>query len=117
MKFKLPANLSNLLVIEHTKADGGAAHITLRGKLMLGSDSEQLDDLVARLLGEGVSDFVFDLAGLTHIDSTGIGRFISAFNKIMLVDGGRMRMAGAQGTVRSAFRVTKLDTIFEFVDG
>lgn len=83
---------------------------------MLGADSEQLDELVADLLRDGVGDFVFDLAGLTHIDSTGIGRFIAAFNKIMLVDGGRMRMVGAQGTVRSAFRVTKLDTVFEFVD-
>lgn len=104
-----------MLVIEHTKPESGAATVLLRGKLLLGSESEQLDDLVTGLLGEGVRDIVFDLEGLTHIDSTGIGRFIAAYNRIMLVDGGRMRMAGAQGTVRSAFRVTKLDTVFEFV--
>ena len=105
-----------MLVIEHTKPEAGAARITLRGKLMLGADSERMDELVTGLLGEGVTDFVFDLAGLTHIDSTGIGRFISAYNRVV-PGGGRMRMAGAQGAVRSSFRVTKLDTVFEFVDG
>jgi anti-anti-sigma factor len=89
--------VKDLLVIEHTKPESGAATVLLRGKLLLGSESEQLDDLVTGLLGEGVRDIVFDLEGLTHIDSTGIGRFIAAYNRIMLVDGGRMRMAGAAG--------------------
>jgi anti-anti-sigma factor len=104
-----------LLAIEHSKTDTGEARITLRGKLLLGFDGEQVDKLVSDLLAAGAHDFVFDVSALTHIDSTGIGRFIAAYNKIMMVDGGRMRIAGAGGAVRSAFRVTKLDTVFEFV--
>ncbi|MCP5113990.1 MAG: anti-anti-sigma factor, partial [bacterium] len=41
--------------------------------------------------------------------------FISGLNKVMQA-GGKLRMAGAQGIVREGFRVTRLDTVFEFFD-
>jgi anti-anti-sigma factor len=50
---------------------------------------------------------------VTVIDSTGIGRFISSYNKIMAV-GGDMRMAGAAGHVMQSFRVSLLDKVFSF---
>jgi len=46
-----------------------------------------------RRLAEGARKIIFDLSGVTVIDSTGIGRFIASFNKIMAA-GGEMRMAG-----------------------
>lgn len=92
------------------------ALITVSGKMMLGSDSERLEQIVGELLGDGVRDFVVDMAALTHIDSTGIGRFIASYNKIMHGGGESLRMAAASGAVRSAFKVTKLDTIFQFYE-
>jgi anti-sigma B factor antagonist len=62
---------------------------------------------------KGGKHIVFDLSGVTHIDSTGIGRFIDAYSKIGKL-GGQIRMAGASGAVRDAFRVTRLDTVFPF---
>ena len=50
---------------------------------------------------------------LGHIDSTGLGRFISCLNMVMKAEG-ILRMAGASGVVREGFRVTRLDTVFEF---
>jgi anti-anti-sigma factor len=87
--------------------------ITLRGKLMLGEDAAQLETLVPQLLKSGRKHLVFDLSGVTHIDSTGIGRFIDAYGRLTQA-GGDMRMAGATGAVRDSFRVTRLDTVFKF---
>lgn len=100
--------------IEYERVQPGMVVVHVRGRLMLGVESHQVEQLVARLLQEGERDFVFDLEGLTHIDSTGIGRFIASYNLIMQVENASLRMAAAAGAVRAAFRVTKLDTVFPF---
>lgn len=105
-----------MLAVTHKEVRPGVALVTVTGKMMLGEDSAQVDALVARLLELGYGSIVFDLAGLTHIDSTGIGRFIASYNRVMQVDGASLHMAAATGIVRSAFRVTKLDTVFPFFD-
>jgi anti-anti-sigma factor len=87
--------------------------ITLTGKLMLGPEGDQIVSLVEARLREGVCKFIFDLSGVTAIDSTGIGRFIASFNKIMAA-GGEMRMAGATGHVMHSFRISLLDKVFTF---
>ncbi len=79
----------------------------------MGAESAQIEALVEKALAEGSRHFIFDMAGVTHIDSTGIGRFISGLNKVRQV-GGSLRMASASGQVRDAFRVTRLDTVFKF---
>lgn len=102
-----------MLQLEHKEVQPGIVAITISGKIMLGRESQQLEDLVAELLGRGIRKFVFEIGGVSRIDSTGIGRFISAFNKIAQA-GGDLRMAGATGPLRDCFRATRLDTIFQF---
>ena len=101
------------LGIEQQDVQGATSIITLRGKLMLGEESAQLETLVPKLLKSGRKNLVFDLSGVTHIDSTGIGRFIDTYSRLGPV-GGQMRLAGATGAVRDSFRVTRLDTVFPF---
>jgi anti-sigma B factor antagonist len=101
------------LDVERQDVQEATSVITLRGKLMLGEESAQLESLVPQLLKVGRKNLVFDLTGLTHIDSTGIGRFIDAYSRLGQA-GGQMRLAGATGAVRDSFRVTRLDTIFRF---
>lgn len=101
------------LAIEQKDMNGATSVITLRGKLMLGEEAAQMEGLVPQLLKDGRKNLVFDLSGVTHIDSTGIGRFIDAYSRLAPV-GGQMRLAGASGAVRDSFRVTRLDTVFKF---
>ena len=91
----------------------GTVVITLAGKLMLGAEGDRIVSMVEERLAAGDRKFVFDLSGVTVIDSTGIGRFIASFNKIMAA-GGQMRMAGATGHVMQSFRVSLLDKVFSF---
>jgi len=101
--------------ISHREVAAGAVEVTLAGKIMLGLESEQIVNLVDELLRIGTRTIIFNLAGVTAIDSTGVGRFIWSFNKIAAV-GGDMRMAGATGHVLQTFRVSLLDTVFSFYD-
>lgn len=102
-----------MLQISHQETEPKAALIQLAGRVMLGAESAGIQDLVEKLLQAGRRNIVVDLAGVTHIDSTGIGRFIDGFNRVQ-EEGGEFRMAGAHGAVRDAFRVTLLDTVIPF---
>jgi anti-anti-sigma factor len=100
-----------LLEIEHHEVGPQTVVIRLAGKLMLGPEGEQVTTLVQDLIGKAYRRFIFDIAELKRIDSTGIGRFISSLNAIQAV-GGRMAIAAATDHLRECFRATRLDTIF-----
>jgi len=101
------------LEISHKEAAGGVIVVTLTGKLMLGADGADIPKMVEEFLRQGLRTFVFDLSGVTVIDSTGIGRFIASYNKIAAA-GGEMRMAGATGHLFQSFHVSLLDQVFPF---
>jgi anti-anti-sigma factor len=99
--------------ISQTEVAPGIVAITLAGKLMIGGDGGRIVEIVQTLLREGKRIFIFELSGITVLDSTGVGHFISSFNKIMGA-GGEMRMAGATGHVFHTFHVSLLDQVFRF---
>lgn len=101
------------LEISHKEVAPGTVVVTLAGKLMLGPVGEGIVTLVEDLLRKGERTIIFDLAGVTVIDSTGIGRFIASYNKIVAA-GGEMRMAGATGHLFHSFKVSLLDQVFPF---
>jgi hypothetical protein len=97
------------LEITTRDAAPGVVVVALAGKLMLGSDGADIPEMVDAFLREGKK------TGVTTIDSTGIGRFIAAFNKIVMA-GGDMRMAGATGHLFQSFHISLLDQVFPFFD-
>src|ERR1700733_12106235 len=101
------------LALEHHDLQPSSTVITLKGKLLLGQESAQLAALVPELIATGHKNLVFDLRGVTHTDSPGIGRFIDVYSRLAKI-GGKMRLAGATGAVRDSFHVTRLDTVFSF---
>jgi anti-sigma B factor antagonist len=87
--------------------------VTIAGRVMMGPESEQITTLVSDLLREAKRVIIFNVADVTRIDSTGIGRFISSYNQVAAA-GGEMRMAGAPRFVFQAFHICRLDTVFRF---
>ena len=102
-----------LMEISHTEIAPATAVVTLTGKLMMGPESGQIVSLIDELVQRGRRIVVFDMSGVTAIDSTGIGRFIYTYNKLAGL-GGDMRMAGATGHVFQTFKVSLLDKVFRF---
>jgi len=99
--------------IHHNEIAPGTVAVTDACKVMTGAEREKIENLVEQLLREGKRIIIFDIAGVTTLDSTGIGRFIASFNKIAAA-GGRMMMAAATGHVFQTFHVSMLDTVFPF---
>jgi anti-sigma B factor antagonist len=98
--------------IHHEELDASSAIIRLTGRLQLGPGCIELEQLVAGLLERGILHITFDLGGVTHIDSTGMGRFIDTYSKLKKL-GGSVRIVGAMGAVREMFKITRLDSIFQ----
>ncbi len=101
------------LAIQHRDVAPDAVAVSLAGKLMLGPEGEEIPAMVDEFLRQGKKIVIFDLSGLTTLDSTGIGRFIACFNKIVAA-GGEMRMAGAGGHIFQSFHISLLDQVFPF---
>jgi anti-anti-sigma factor len=55
-----------------TEVDGDRATVVLRGELDIATRRPVFDTLVA-LVADGVTDLVIDAAGLTFLDSSGLG--------------------------------------------
>jgi anti-anti-sigma factor len=103
------------LELRHEEMDPGVVVITLAGKLMLGRESEQVTMLVPQLLQQGSRAIIFEIGGLTRVDSTGIGRFISSYNRIEAA-GAKMAIVAPTAHLQECFHATQLDRVFEFYD-
>ncbi|MBV8863791.1 MAG: hypothetical protein JO210_00145, partial [Acidobacteriaceae bacterium] len=68
--------------ISHNEIAPHIVVVTIAGKVMMGPESEQITTLVSDLLRQPKRTIIFNLADVTKIDSTGIGRFISSYNQI-----------------------------------
>lgn len=99
--------------LSHNEITPGTVVIKIAGKVMMGAESEQITNLVTDLLQQGKRNIILEISGITALDSTGIGRFISSYNQIGAANGD-MRIAGAPNFVARVFRVCRLDTIFRF---
>ena len=87
--------------------------VVLSGDILLGAGAEAIEAAIAALLRDGKRLIVFDIAGVTRLDSTGIGRFISSYNQAQAA-GGEMRIAGASPRLLHVFHINRLDTVFPF---
>jgi len=104
-----------VLTVETQSREAGVWVVSLSGRLMIGAEGRRVETIAGQLFREGARCVVIDLAGITHLDSTGIGYLVAAMNHAMAA-GGRMPMAAAAGKVREAFRLTRLDSVFQFFD-
>jgi anti-sigma B factor antagonist len=84
--------------------------VELTGHLNLGNELMTLESAVKRAIQEGARKLVIDVTKLEYIDSAGIGMLVGC-NGQMDRAGGKMRVAGAHGTVAKAFEVVHMDRI------
>ncbi len=88
--------------------------IRLQGRL----DAAAAPSLLARLTGaisEGQTQFVIDLAGVSFIDSTGLGVLVSGLKAARRADGD-LRLAAPGQKVRKLLRLTTLDRVFTILE-
>jgi len=84
--------------------------LEIAGRITLGTESKQLEWAVESLVGEGRKKVIFDLTGVTHIDSTGIGIIVMSSGKLKNAEG-ELRVAGARAHVEEVLRMTNVGQI------
>ena len=91
---------------------GDVTVIDMDGRVTLGEGSALLRDLVREKLGKGRRKIVLNLAGISYIDSTGLGELVSGYRMIKS-EGGELKLLNLNNKVAELLEITKLYTVFD----
>ena len=97
------------------RKNGDTVIVDVDGRLALGGPVDEFRAKWTEALSGGAKELVVNLSKVTMVDSSGIGTMIRAHSAIKAT-GGKLKVVGANTTVRQAFHVTRLDKVFEFHD-
>ena len=86
--------------------------LTLRGRLVLGQESNGLRTTIDNLLLSGATRFVIGLEHVNYVDSAGLGALIEIHRKAK-AKGGRLMLTNLGPKLRQALELAQLLTIFE----
>jgi anti-sigma B factor antagonist len=97
-----------------TSKIGDVIVVHLSGAIYFGEESASLRLRVKDLL-DNSRQIVFDLAGVTHIDSGGLGTLVGLFASARKV-GGDIKLAELCSRPKEVLQITKLVTVFEIFE-
>jgi len=98
-----------------TRQGEGCVVVEASGRLVAGEPSTQLRDLVKRLTAEGARSFVFNLAGVSYVDSSGLGLLLSIYATVR-GQGGEVKLANIGDRVKDLLKMTKLTEVFQIFE-
>ena len=102
-----------ILELEKRQTPPDITVLELRGRLLMGNDSRQVEWAFNELRKNGVKKVVVDLRELDAIDSTGVGILVMCNAKLQKA-GGVMRIVSSDGIVESSLEMTHVDRIVIF---
>ncbi|MBM4165456.1 MAG: STAS domain-containing protein [Ignavibacteria bacterium] len=88
------------------------AMISLKGNLIGGEETLQLQEKIRSLLADGMKKIVIDLKGTNWMNSSGLGALISAYTS-STNQGADLRLANLSEKVHNLFVITKLLKVFK----
>lgn len=90
---------------------GNVAVVDLEGKVTLGENTGILRDNLKSLLSQGTKNIVLNMAGVSYVDSAGLGELVGAYTTAAN-QGGAVKLLNLQTKLRDLMQITKLHTIF-----
>lgn len=90
----------------------GVATLEIKGNVHCGPECVRLEREVDALLKDKFTYVVFDLKGVTHMDSAAIGAIVRCHSKLKDA-GGALRLASAQPMIAHSLQITKVDRIIQ----
>jgi anti-sigma B factor antagonist len=94
------------------RTEGLTVIFELSGNLLAETDRENIARDVNMHMERGFTRYLFDLTPLKHINSTGLGIFISLYGKIKDTEG-ELVLCNPSEHIRNLLLITKLDSIFK----
>jgi anti-sigma B factor antagonist len=94
---------------------GDVSIVDLHGKITLGENTGILRDELKSLLAQGTKNIVLNMAGVSYVDSAGLGELVGAYTTATN-QGGSVKLLNMQGKMKDLMQITKLHTIFSAFD-
>jgi anti-sigma B factor antagonist len=95
----------------NTRTVGDIAVVDCAGRIVFGEEASLLRDTVKKLVA-GNERILLNLAGVTYIDSGGLGTLVALYTTARNA-GGSIKLANLTQRVGDLLQVTKLLTVFE----
>lgn len=99
-----------MLEIQNKNMEPGILVVAIAGRITMGRECKHLEWTTDNFIREEHKKVIFDLAGVTHIDSTGIGIIMMSAGQLKEV-GGQLRVACATGHVEKVLIMTNVDKV------
>ena len=93
------------------KLDNGCLTLKVDGRL----DTNTSPELEEAMKLEGVTEIVFDFAGLEYVSSAGL-RILMTAHKAMMACGGKMTVVNPNAIVKGVFDMTGMSDVFNVVE-
>jgi anti-sigma B factor antagonist len=100
-----------MAVTAKTRRVGNVAIIDLNGRITLGESTGILRDELRSLLSQGNKQILLNMAGVTYVDSAGLGELVGAYTTATN-QGGAVKLLHPQTKLKDLMQITKLHTIF-----
>ena len=98
------------LVIQSKQLHPDIMVLEMTGKIMMGNDYRQVEWTTQKPVAADKKKIIFDLTGVTHIDSTGIGIIVMVAGQMKKAGGG-LRVAAANQHIEQLLKMTNVDQI------
>jgi len=99
-----------MLEIQTKRVEPDVVVLEIAGRITLGRESKQLEWATENLVREQQKKIIFDLTGVTRIDSTGVGIIVMSAAHVKNA-GGELRVAGAVGHIDQVLRLSSVDKL------
>lgn len=97
------------------KETAGVTILGFEGKITIGAGDRILRNAVKDALAAGARKIVLNLAGVSTVDSSGIGELVSSYTTVTN-SGGQLKLACLPPKVADILQITQLYTVFEVFD-
>ena len=99
----------------HERREGDVAVLDLKGRIRISGGTLALHRSIRCLADEGKTKILLNLAGVTHVDSTGLGELISSYITLRN-KGGQIKLVHLTERLQDIMTITKLLTVFDVYD-
>jgi anti-sigma B factor antagonist len=91
---------------------GDVTVLDLEGKITIGEGSVSLRNAIRGLVENGKKKILLNLAGVSYVDSSGLGELVSSYSSVTK-DGGQLKLLNLTQKIQDLLAITKLLTVFD----
>jgi anti-sigma B factor antagonist len=97
------------------RQSGDVSVVDISGRITSGEGSSALRENMRELMAQGHPRIILNLAGVTFMDSSGIGELVSGYVSVTH-NGGSVKLAELTKRVRDLFLVTRLYSVLDIYE-